>query len=76
MRGPCECCLDNGRVRPMHEYREVKTELGLMAMNLCGPCSSALTVSIARHERESKPIPRTFIVHKDEQGNATAHEVQ
>ena len=54
MKGPCEVCLDNERVRPARDYREVRTELGLLAMYLCGTCSSALTVSL-RRAQEGEP---------------------
>lgn len=75
MRGPCECCLDNERVRPQMEYRVVETELGSIGLRLCGPCSSALTISIERHAQAAKAIPRTYFITEDERGEKLACEV-
>lgn len=72
MKGACECCMDHGVVRPMREHRDVETEWGLVKMDLCGPHSSALTISIAREAQAAKALPRTYMI---EQASGTAHEV-
>lgn len=66
MKGPCETCLDHGIVRPQHEYRVVKTELGEMGMMLCGPHSSALTIYIEREKQAAKPLSKTTLILWDE----------
>lgn len=75
MRGPCQTCLEHGRVRPMREVRRIQTEGGWLYEELCGPHSSALTISLARQEQEARAVPRECIIHKGEDGQATVHEV-
>lgn len=74
MRGPCEICMEHEVIRPMRERRDVETVMGLMKVDCCGPHSSALTVSLARRERERKAVPKHFRIH-EEQGKTYALEV-
>lgn len=76
MRSPCEVCLENHVARPMKEYREVETHMGRVGMYVCGPHSSAITVSLERRAREAKAVPRDYRLHHDENGRVSAHEVQ
>lgn len=67
--------MDNERVRPQHEYRVVKTEVGEMGMCLCSPHSSALTISIERERQAAKPISRNAMILFEETGEPTVKEV-
>jgi hypothetical protein len=76
MRGPCEVCLEHNRVRPLRDVRCYESIYGLIYLDVCGPHSSALTVLPEYQAREAKPINVHTRIHVDEQGRASAHEVE